>query len=87
MNIYEFGNKENPIIMLFPGTMCYWKGNFCSVIDELSEHFLVSVAAYTGFDDEDSENYTNVEDELEKIEGYINDNYHGSNKGKFKKSV
>lgn len=27
MNIYEFGNKENPIIMLFPGTMCYWKGN------------------------------------------------------------
>lgn len=40
MNIYEFGNKENPIIMLFPGTMCCWKGNFGKVIEKLSENFL-----------------------------------------------
>ena len=71
MNIYEFGNKENPIIMLFPGTMCYWKGNFGNVIEILSEKFFVSVVAYTGFDDKDSEDYASVEDELVKIETYI----------------
>lgn len=38
------------------------------VIDELSKKFFVAVVAYTGFDDKDSEDYTNVEVELEKIE-------------------
>lgn len=77
MNIYEFGNKENPIIMLFPGTMCYWKGNFGKVIEKLSEKFFVSAVAYTGFDDKDLEDYASVEDELVKIETYIKDNYSG----------
>ncbi len=77
MNIYEFGNKENPIIMLFPGTMCYWKGNFGKVIEKLSEKFFVLAVAYTGFDDKDSEDYASVEDELVKIETYIKDNYSG----------
>ena len=50
MNIYEFGNKENPIIMLFPGTMCYWKGNRKTV-----REVFVSAVAYTGFDEFDAE--------------------------------
>ena len=54
MNIYEFGNKENPIIMLFTGTMCCWKGNFGKVIEKLSENFFVSAVAYTGFDEIDA---------------------------------
>lgn len=77
MTIHEFGNKNNPVIMLLPGTMCYWKGNFGNVIDELSKKFLVAVVAYTGFDDNDTESYTNVNDELNKIEQYIKDNYDG----------
>ena len=77
MTFHEFGDKRNPVIMLFPGTMCYWKGNFGNVIDELSESFFVSAAAYTGFDSGDTESYTTLEDELEKIEEYINDNYNG----------
>ncbi len=35
MTVYEFGDKNNPVIMLLPGTMCYWRGNFRNVIDEL----------------------------------------------------
>lgn len=77
MTIHEFGDRKNPAIMLFLGTMCYWKGNFGNVIDELSKKFLVAVVAYTGFDDNDTESYTNVEDELDKIEQYIKDNYDG----------
>ena len=77
MTVHEFGDKSNPVIMLFPGTMCYWKGNFENVIGELSKRFLVAAVAYTGFDDKDRENYTTVEAELEKIETYINQHYKG----------
>lgn len=77
MTVHEFGDKEKPVIMLFPGTMCYWKGNFGGVIDELKKAFLVAAVAYTGFDEEDTESYASVEDELEKIEQYIIDNYGG----------
>ena len=62
MHIHEFGKKENPVILLLPGTMCYWKGNFGNVIDTLAEDFLVGVVAYTGFDESDSEDYQSVDD-------------------------
>lgn len=77
MTVHEFGEKTNPVIMLFPGTMCYWRGNFGGVIDELSEKFLVAVVAYTGFDESDTESYSTVKNELDRIERYINDNYGG----------
>lgn len=77
MKIHEFGSRDNPVILLLPGTMCYWKANFSGVVDELSKKFLVAVVAYTGFDETDSESYTCVEDELEKIEKYVNENYNG----------
>ena len=75
MTVHEFGDKTNPVIMLFPGTMCYWRGNFGGVIDELSKKFYVAVVAYTGFDEKDTESYVRVGDELNRIEKYINDNY------------
>lgn len=77
MTVHEFGEKGKPIIMLFPGTMCYWKGNFGGVIDRLSEKFFVAAVAYTGFDENDTESYVSVEDELKRIEKYINENYGG----------
>lgn len=78
MTIHEFGEKGSPVIMLLPGTMCYWKGNFGNVIEELSKKFFVAVVAYTGFDDTDTENYTSVEEELEKIEQHVKDHYEGT---------
>ncbi len=41
MKVHEFGNRENPVILLLPETMCYWKGNFGNVIDDLAKDFLV----------------------------------------------
>lgn len=64
--------------MLFPGTMCYWKGNFGHVIERLSKKFFVAVVAYTGFDESDAESYVSVEDELGRIERYIKEHYDGS---------
>ena len=77
MRIYEFGQKENPILLLLPGTMCYWKGNFGGVIDHLSKDFCVAAVAYTGFDEADIENYVSVLDEVKRIEDYVNDHYNG----------
>ena len=78
MTIHEFGKKENPVILLLPGTMCYWKGNFGGVIDELARDFLVAVVAYTGFDESDTESYVSLSDGLGRIEIYIQENYNGT---------
>lgn len=78
MKIHEFGEKSNPVILLFPGTMCYWKGNFGKVIDQLSKDFLVAAVSYTGFDETDTENYQSVMQEVEKIEDYVKEHYQGS---------
>lgn len=64
MTIHEMGNKDNPVILLLPGTMCYWKGNFGNVMEKLSEDFLVAAVAYTGFDESDKESYSSVTDEI-----------------------
>lgn len=47
------------------------------MIDELSKKFLVAAVAYTGFDESDTENYRSVEDELGRIERYVNEHYSG----------
>lgn len=78
MKIHEFGDNNNPVILMIPGTMCYWKGNFGGVIDNLSKDFLVAAVAYTGFDETDTENYHSVMDNVKKIEQYIAEHYHGT---------
>ena len=78
MKIHEFGDKSKPVILLLSGTMCYWKGNFGGVIDNLSKDFLVAAAAYTGFDETDTESYSSVTDEAEKLEQYITEHYHAA---------
>ena len=78
MTVHEFGDRNNPVLLLLPGTMCYWKGNFGHVIDRLSEKFSVAVVSYTGFDENDTEHYVSVEDELCRIERYIQAHYGGS---------
>lgn len=77
MHVHEFGNRENPVILLLPGTMCYWKGNFGDVMEELAKDFLVAAVAYTGFDEEDREDYQSVTDEVGRIEEYVINNYGG----------
>ena len=78
MHIHEFGDSSNPVILLLPGTMCYWKGNFGGVIENLSHDFLVACVAYTGFDECDTQSYGSVTDELNKVEDYITKHYGGT---------
>ena len=71
MKVYEFGEKEKPSIMLFPGTCCHWEGNFGHVLEDLQQHFYTLVVSYSGFDETESGTFLSELDEVKKVETYI----------------
>ena len=71
MKVYEFGDDTKPVIMLFPGTCCYWKTNFGHVLEGLQEHFYTLIVSYSGFDDSETTTFVSELDETEKIETFI----------------
>ena len=76
MKIYTFGEKENPAVMLLPGTCCHWK-SFEGVIPKLSENFYVLCVSYDGFDETEHSAFVSMQDEAEKIEDCIKENLNG----------
>ena len=42
MKVYEVGEQGKPVLMLLPGTGCYWRSNFGKVIEPLAETFRVA---------------------------------------------
>lgn len=77
MKFYEFGNQNNPAIMLLPGTCCHWKNNFYQVIDLLKESFYVVCASYDGFDETEQTEFPDMITETKRIEEYITEKFHG----------
>ena len=67
MKVYEFGNKYNPVIMLFPGTCCQWS-SFREVIPPLTDNFYVCCVSYDGFDKTEDTVFPTMIEETEKIE-------------------
>ena len=67
MKVYCFGEKEKPVIFLFPGTCCHWKGNFGKVIEPLEEYFRVACVSYDGFDETEQTEFPTMTEETEKI--------------------
>jgi hypothetical protein len=78
LKFYEFGQKENPAIMLLPGTSCHWKNNFSHVIDLLEQDFYVVCASYDGFDETEKTEFPDMQRETEKIEACIKDRFQGN---------
>ncbi len=77
MVIHEFGNSNNPIILLLPGTCCYWKANFKNVLNQLQEYFYVGIVAYSGFEDTEQSEFISMDDEVVKLEKHIQSHYGG----------
>ncbi|MCM1468515.1 MAG: alpha/beta hydrolase [Alistipes sp.] len=77
MKFYEFGNKNNPVILLLPGTCCHWEANFGTVIPFLEEEFYVVCISYDGFDETEDTVFRDMLTETEKIENYVRENYGG----------
>ena len=68
MKFYEFGNQENPTLLLLPGTCSHWKNNFGHVIKLLQDTFLVVCVSYDGFDETEHTVFPDMITETEKIE-------------------
>lgn len=65
------------MILLFPGTCCYWKTNFGHVLENLQEHFYVGIVSYSGFDETEHTTFLSELDEVEKVEKYIKEKFGG----------
>lgn len=74
MKFYESGNKDNPVILLIPGTCCHYS-LFDKVKPLLEERFYVVVVSFDGFDENENTTYISMDDETIKIENYIKDNF------------
>ena len=77
MKFYSFGDTNNPVILLFPGTCCHWKQNFKEVIPLLETNFHVVCVSYDGFDETENTVFPDMLTEAEKIEQYILENFGG----------
>lgn len=77
MKFYTFGNRENPVILLLPGTCCHWKSNFNEVIPLLESKFYVVCVSYDGFDETENAVFPDMITETQKIEEYIRANFSG----------
>lgn len=77
MKFYEFGEKGNPVVFLFPGTCCHWKANFREVIPLLKRSFHVVCASYDGFDETEDTVFPDMIVETKKIEKYIQEKFGG----------
>lgn len=77
MKVYTFGDQSKPVMMLFPGTCCYWKNNFGHVIEGLKEYFYVAIVSYSGFDETEHSTFISELDETKKNEQYIQEYFNG----------
>lgn len=77
MKFYHFGDKSSPVILLLPGTCCYWKLNFGEVIPLLETDFHVVCVSYDGFDETEHTVFRDMLTETEKIEQYVQEQFGG----------
>lgn len=77
MKFFSFGEPQNPVILLLPGTCCHWKLNFQEVIPYLERYFHVVCVSYDGFDETERTIFPDMLTETEKIERYVQENFDG----------
>ena len=77
MMIYEFGNIENPKLLLFHGMACTWKQNFGQVIEKLKDHFYLIIPAYDGHNPNENKDFISIKHTADEIDAYIKKNHHG----------
>ena len=77
MKFYKFGDINNPVILLLPGTCCHWKKNFGGVIPLLESSFYVVCVSYDGFDETEQTTFPDMLTETALIERYVQEHFGG----------
>lgn len=78
MKVYEFGNIENPKLLMFHGMACTWKKSFGRVIEKLKEHFYLIIPAYDGHNPDENKDFTSITQTASDIDDYIVKNHNGT---------
>lgn len=71
----EFGNKENPPVLLLHGMMQDWRSEY-ELLKPLEEHYRLIIPAQDGFY-EGSGDFTSFADQARQVEEYVQTNYGG----------
>lgn len=77
MKVYEFGNIENPKLLMLHGMACTWKQNFGQVIEKLKEQFYLIIPAYDGHNPDENKDFTSIAQTASEIDDYIMKNHNG----------
>ena len=77
----EFGNKENPPVLLLHGMMQDWRSEY-ELLKPLEEHYRLIIPAQDGFY-EGSNDFTSFPDQARQIEEYVQTNYNGKIHGAY----
>ena len=77
----EFGNKENPPVLLLHGMMQDWWSEY-ELLKPLEEHYRLIIPAQDGFY-EGSNDFTSFADQARQIEEYVQTNYNGKVHGAY----
>lgn len=77
----EFGNKENPPVLLLHGMMQDWRSEY-ELLKPLEGYYRLIIPAQDGFYD-GSEDFTSFADQARQIEEYIHLNYGGKIHGAY----
>lgn len=77
MMFYEFGNSNNPTVFLIHGTASHWKLSFGQVVDGLIDEYYVVCVAMDWHDENDTTEMVSINDEVDKLELYIQEKYNG----------
>ncbi|MBR4461691.1 MAG: alpha/beta hydrolase [Erysipelotrichaceae bacterium] len=81
MRFNEFGNKNNPLLLLLHGMMQDWRSLY-ELLKPLQEHYLLILPAQDGFY-EGSGDFTSFADQAQQIEKYIKNYYQGKAHGAY----
>lgn len=82
MKFYGSGDSSKPVIFLFPGTCCLYT-SFDHVLEGLHVYFYTVAVSYDGFDPGEQTEFHSMEEECEKIEQEIRENYGGKIKAAY----
>ncbi len=77
----EFGNIENPPVLLLHGMMQDWRSEY-DLLKPLEEHYRLIIPAQDGFYDGSSD-FTSFADQARQIEEYIQTHYQGKIHGAY----
>ncbi|MBP1918009.1 alpha/beta fold hydrolase [Youngiibacter multivorans] len=78
MRFIEFGDIENPGLLLIHGAGTSWNLKFAPVIEELSKNYRLIIPVLDGHDPEIKSEFLSLEEEAVKIEEYVMLNHSGN---------